>query len=116
MADSRSIPISSSSSTACGHTRSISKAATRAPTLSMVDPAAGPHAHHAHHATAASSTLGTTLLATTLHTTGYLAITGVVGLVVFEKLGLGLLRKAWLNTDLMWAAALVITGLSTMLV
>ena len=75
----------------------------------------GAHAHHMHHA-AAAATLGTTLVATALHATGYLAVTGVVALVVFEKFGLGLLRKAWLNTDMMWAAALVITGAATMLV
>ena len=30
--------------------------------------------------------------------------------IVFEKLGLGLLRRAWVNLDLIWAAALVVTG------
>jgi hypothetical protein len=36
-----------------------------------------------------------------------------VALVVFEKLGVGLLRKAWFNLDLMWAVALVVTGIVT---
>ena len=84
--------------------------------LGMTAAPAGAHAHHGHHVAAVGGTLATTLLATALHATGYLAITGVVALVVFEKLGVGLLRKAWLNTDVMWAAALVITGVTTMFV
>jgi hypothetical protein len=34
---------------------------------------------------------------------------------VFEKLGVGLLRKAWLNLDLVWALALVLTSVVTVL-
>ena len=67
------------------------------------------------HVAAPAGTLWATLLATGLHAAGYLAITGVVSVVVFEKFGTGLLRKAWLNVDLMWAAALAVTGLLTYL-
>jgi len=52
--------------------------------------------------------------ATLLHSAGYLAVSAAVALVVFEKLGVGLLRKAWLNLDLVWAAALVVTSLATL--
>ncbi|PYV76228.1 MAG: hypothetical protein DMG96_14740 [Acidobacteria bacterium] len=31
-----------------------------------------------------------------------------------EKLGVGVLRKAWLNVDLVWAAALMGTGAATL--
>ena len=31
--------------------------------------------------------------------------------VVYRKLGLSLLRTAWLNVDWAWAAALVLTGI-----
>jgi hypothetical protein len=54
------------------------------------------------------------LLATGVHTIGYLAVTGLVAWVVYRKFGLGLLRKAWLNLNLVWVAALVITGLVTL--
>jgi hypothetical protein len=37
-----------------------------------------------------------------------------VALVVFEKLGVGLLRKAWFNLDLVWAVALVVTAIATL--
>ena len=52
--------------------------------------------------------------ATGLHAAGYLVVTAVVALVVFEKLGVGLLRRAWFNLDLIWASALVVTGALTM--
>jgi hypothetical protein len=55
------------------------------------------------------------MLATGVHTVAYLAVTGLVAWVVYRKLGLALLRKAWLNFDLVWAAALVATGLVTLL-
>ena len=51
---------------------------------------------------------------TAVHSAGYLAVTAVVAVVVFEKLGVGLLRKAWINLDLVWAVALVITGVATL--
>ena len=35
--------------------------------------------------------------------------------VVYRKLGLSLLRKAWLNVDWVWAGALVLTGLIVLL-
>jgi hypothetical protein len=67
-----------------------------------------------HHHTAAGSSPLAALLATTVHTTAYLAVTGLVAWVVYSKLGLAILRKAWLNLNLVWAAALVITGLVTL--
>lgn len=52
--------------------------------------------------------------ATLVHSGGYLAVSATVAVVVFEKLGVGLLRKAWFNLDLVWAAALVVTGVVTL--
>jgi hypothetical protein len=42
---------------------------------------------------------------------GYVAVTGLIAWVVYSKVGLAILRKAWLNLNLVWAAALVVTGL-----
>ena len=42
-------------------------------------------------------------------------MTAIISIVVFEKLGVGLLRKAWLNLDVLWAAALIVTGVLTLL-
>jgi hypothetical protein len=54
------------------------------------------------------------LLATAVHTIGYLVVTGAVAWVVYSKFGLAILRKAWLNLNLVWAVALVVTGLITL--
>jgi len=64
--------------------------------------------HGAEAAQAAAPT--TALLATAMHAAGYLIVTAVIALVVFEKFGLDLLRKAWFNFDLAWAATLTVTG------
>jgi hypothetical protein len=75
--------------------------------------AAGPMAGHPH--TSAGITPLAALLATAVHTTAYLAVTGLIAWVVYSKVGLAVLRKAWLNLNLVWAAALVISGLVTLL-
>ncbi|PYX38592.1 MAG: hypothetical protein DMG81_11365 [Acidobacteria bacterium] len=68
-------------------------------------------AEHAHHAALMNgSTPATALLATGLHALGYLLVTAVVAFVVFEKFGVGILRKSWFNLDLLWAIALIATG------
>jgi hypothetical protein len=71
-------------------------------------------AGHLHTSAAAASPL-TALLATAVHTTAYLVVTGLIAWVVYSKLGLAVLRKAWLNLNLVWAAALVLTSVVTLL-
>jgi hypothetical protein len=56
------------------------------------------------------------LAATLLHTLGYLLLMGLVAVIVYERLGLRLLRSMWFNLDLIWAAALILTGLLTPLI
>jgi hypothetical protein len=75
--------------------------------------AAGKMAGH-HHTSAAASPLAA-LLATGIHTIAYLAVTGLIAWVVYSKLGLAVLRKAWLNLDVVWGAALVVTSMVTLL-
>ena len=75
--------------------------------------AQGQMAGHNHMAPAASPLAG--MLATGVHTIAYLAVTGLLAWVIYRKLGLALLRKAWFNFNLVWAAALVATGLVTLL-
>lgn len=59
---------------------------------------------------------GPGVLAITLaHGGGYLLVTALIAVVVYEKVGLGLLRSAWVNLDLVWAGALVVTGIATLL-
>ena len=75
--------------------------------------AQGHMAGHSHMSPAANPLAG--MLATGIHTVGYLAVTGLLAWAVYRKLGLALLPKAWLNFDLVWATALVATGLLTLL-
>ena len=49
-----------------------------------------------------------------LHVGAMLLVMGVVAIVVYEKVGLGVLRRAWINTDHMWAGAFVVAGLVTL--
>jgi hypothetical protein len=45
-----------------------------------------------------------------VHTLGHLLVAGLVALLVYEKLGLAILKTAWFNIDLAWAVALIGTG------
>lgn len=74
---------------------------------------AGAAATSHHHGAAMAEPVQTSLAgvaAALVHGSGYLLVTAVVAIVVFQKLGLGLLRKAWVNLDLAWAVALALTG------
>jgi hypothetical protein len=70
---------------------------------------------HAHHMPATGAGAGAAFFATGLHAVGYLAVTAFVAILVFEKLGVGILRRAWFNLDLIWSAALVATGALTLM-
>jgi hypothetical protein len=70
--------------------------------------------HDHAHLTATASPLAA-IFATGVHTAGYLAVTGLIAWIVYRKVGLAILRKAWFNLDLLWAMALVATGLITFL-
>ena len=70
---------------------------------------------HMHHMATTGAGAGTALLATGLHALGYLAVTAFIAVLVFEKLGVGILRRAWLNLDVIWAAALIVTGTLTLI-
>lgn len=70
----------------------------------------GAHAHHV-----AATNAGAALVATGVHAASYLAVTAFVALLVFDKLGVGILRRAWFNLDAIWAGALVATGAMTLM-
>jgi hypothetical protein len=76
--------------------------------------AAHAHAGHAHDYPVATMGVGEGLLAITVHVGAMLAVMGVVALLVYEKLGLIFLRRAWLNSDQFWASAFIIAGLVTL--
>lgn len=72
--------------------------------MSMHGPDAMPHA--------AGLDMG---LAVGLHTASMLITMAVVAWVVYRKLGLMVLRKGWINFDLIWSVALLLVGGVTLL-
>ena len=53
--------------------------------------------------------------AAVIHTAGYLLVTGLIAVIVYERVGTKFLRTAWVNLDLIWAVALIVTGIVTVL-
>src|SRR5437588_323524 len=45
-----------------------------------------------------------------MHTLAMLVTTTAMAVLVYEWLGVAILRRAWLNVDLVWTVALVVTG------
>ena len=81
--------------------------------------AAESHHHDSHqmHAWAFANFSAPSLLtaAVVIHTLGYLLTTALVAIVVYEKLGVAILRRAWFNIDFVWMLALMITGVFILL-
>ena len=50
------------------------------------------------------------LLAVGLHTVSMLVVMAIIAWIVYRKLGLKILRKSWINFDLIWAVALLVVG------
>jgi hypothetical protein len=75
------------------------------------------HGDHEMHAWAFSNFSAPSLLiaAVVVHTLGYLVTTALVAIVVYEKLGIAILRQAWFNIDFVWMLALMITGVFILL-
>ncbi len=71
------------------------------------------HSVHADHMTAAIAMGGMPLAeaaAVGVHTLAMFLVMGLLALVVYEKLGLAILRRAWFNLDRLWAGALILSG------
>jgi hypothetical protein len=54
--------------------------------------------------------LGTGAAGIALHVLAMLAVMGLVAVVVYDRLGLTVLRRAWVNTDHVWAGAFVLAA------
>ena len=75
-------------------------------------------AHEHTHAVPAIGAGGVALAqdaaAVLVHTLAMLLAMGVVAVLVYEKLGLAVLRRAWVNLDLIWAGAVASAGIATL--
>ena len=49
-----------------------------------------------------------------LHVGAMVAVMGFVAILVYDKWGVAILRKAWINLDGVWAAAFVLAGVLTL--
>lgn len=80
------------------------------PVLLPLDRVGSHTGHLAGHLMAKGSLL-ISLAAVAVHTLAMLAVTAVIAVAVYEWVGLAFLRRGWINLDLLWTAALVVTGL-----
>ena len=69
-------------------------------------------AHRGHYALfeLARGDLKLTLIAATVHTVAMVLAGGAIAWVVYRYVGLRLLRRSWLNLDLLWAVLLIVVG------
>ncbi len=59
---------------------------------------------------AVGSSIGLAVGAAAVHTFAMLAAAGSVAIIVFDRVGLAILRRGWINFDLLWALALLGAG------
>ena len=52
--------------------------------------------------------------AASLHVAAMLLVMGIVSVIVYEKVGLGILRRGWFNLDLGWSLVLIASGALTL--
>ncbi|MEU7750621.1 hypothetical protein AB0B57_01130 [Micromonospora sp. NPDC049101] len=70
---------------------------------------------HAGHLAAAPVGALTGLAAAGVHTAAMLGVAVAVAMLVYQVLGVGVLRRAWFNVDRLWAGVLVAAGLVTLI-
>jgi hypothetical protein len=70
---------------------------------------AGSH-DHSPLGVASSSSLLEAAAGLAIHVATMLAVMAVVAVVVYEKLGVEVLRRAWINTDQLWAGSFVVAA------
>ncbi len=105
-------------STAHGAGLMLAPVLLRLPSSGMDHTAHAAHAPHMQHMLLASTTAGissSSFAAVLVHTAAMFVMMAVVAIIVYEKVGLAILRRAWLNLDLVWAGALVAAGAITIL-
>ena len=75
------------------------------------------HGHAGHGDTiVGAGSLWISLAAVGVHTLAMLLVTGVVAVIVYEWLGVGFLRRGWINFDVLWTIVLIATGTLLLLV
>jgi hypothetical protein len=94
------------------------------PVLLQCHPAAGPSGSPLHGWPSRSFApqltsvggAGFFVAAVGMHTIALLVVAGAIAVIVYEKAGLALLRRAWVNLDLVWNLALAGAGIATLMI
>jgi hypothetical protein len=68
------------------------------------------------HPIVGADSLWLALVAVGVHTLAMLLVTGVLAVVTYEWLGVGVLRRGWINFDRLWTSVLLATGALLLLV
>jgi hypothetical protein len=74
---------------------------------------ASAHDHAIEAAGGDGAALLTSALGLVLHVGAMIAVMGFVALLVYDRFGVTILRKAWINLDGVWAAAFIVAGVLT---
>ena len=74
---------------------------------------ASAHDHAIEAAGGDGAVLLTSALGLLLHVGAMIAVMGFVALLVYDRFGVSILRKAWINLDGVWAAAFIVAGVLT---
>ena len=69
----------------------------------------------AHAAMGAADSRLIPLAAVGIHTLAMLLVSGTIAIAVYTWMGVGFLRRGWINLDRLWIAALSATGLVLLL-
>ncbi|MCS6780177.1 MAG: hypothetical protein NZ555_10810 [Geminicoccaceae bacterium] len=77
----------------------------------MLLPALVPICFAGSHLPHLATTSARAFLVVLVHSGAMLATTAAVAFLVYRVLGVAILRRAWINLDLLWASALVAAGL-----
>ena len=78
--------------------------------------ASSTHSGHEHHLQQAmdqgsgGNEVVTAFAAITLHTVSMLIVMGLVAVLVYRWVGVGILRRAWINLDVVWIGAMAVVG------
>jgi hypothetical protein len=63
------------------------------------------------HALTETSSVPVALTALALHTGAMLAAIGTIAIVVYKWIGVGFLRRGWINLDRLWTITLIVCGI-----
>jgi hypothetical protein len=78
-----------------------------------------PHSAHSTHQMAAAHaahTMWQAVCVVILHTGAMVVVMGAIAILIYDFVGLAILRSAWINLDTIWAGALVAAGLLTLVI